>query len=323
MPARHSLTCKAAAAALLLCTGVLAGYSVPERGPRLLRAAERLGGGPGAPGPDVPEGGIGPGGGPGAAAAGDHVDGAPPRGGGPGAADGGTGGAAPGAGRTGRGAPGTAAGPLSRVPPGLSGQTARTGAPAPLPGLGPGTAAKVPAKARQALLVSGVGRDSDRATAVLFQHTRAGWRPGPVWPAHNALRGWTDDHHLGDLRSPRGVFTLSDAGGLRPDPGSRLPYDHSGGFVATGLGFEGEPLTGAFDYVVAIDYNRVPGTSPLDRQRPMGPERGGGIWIHVDHGGPTHGCVSLSEAHMKELLRALDPALRPVIVMGDRGYLLR
>lgn len=73
--------------------------------------------------------------------------------------------------------------------------------------------------------------------------------------------------------------------------------------------------------MIAINCNRQPGTSPLDSARPLGASRGGGIWLHVDHGGPTHGCVSISEEHMKELLLAFDPALHPVIVMGDAASL--
>lgn len=85
----------------------------------------------------------------------------------------------------------------------------------------------------------------------------------------------------------------------------------------SGEGFEGETLEGSFDYVVAVDYNRVPGASPLDPVRPLGQERGGGIWIHVDHGGPTQGCISLPENRMRELLRILDPEKKPVVVIGD------
>jgi L,D-peptidoglycan transpeptidase YkuD (ErfK/YbiS/YcfS/YnhG family) len=158
---------------------------------------------------------------------------------------------------------------------------------------------------------------------VLYERTAAGWAPGERWPAHNALKGWTRHHRDGDLHSPIGVFTLTDAGGLLSDPGTRLPYDRSGTFTAPGTGFEGEPLAGSFDYVIAINYNREPGTSPLDRTRPLGAGRGGGIWLHVDHGGPTHGCVSLAEGHMKELLRALDPDRHPVVVMGDAASLAR
>ncbi|MES9525219.1 L,D-transpeptidase family protein [Streptomyces capoamus] len=194
-------------------------------------------------------------------------------------------------------------------------------APGGIPGLGPRRSAAIPGRCEQAVVVTGRGRDSPLCTVVLHQRTDTGWRSGPAWPAHNALHGWSARHRAGDLRSPLGVYTLSDAGGLLPDPGSKLPYHRSGGFRSPGTGFEGEPLEGSFDYVVAIDYNRRPGTSPLDWTRPLGPGRGGGVWLHVDHGGPTHGCVSLAKAHMKELLRTLDPGRHPVVVMGDADWL--
>jgi L,D-peptidoglycan transpeptidase YkuD (ErfK/YbiS/YcfS/YnhG family) len=183
--------------------------------------------------------------------------------------------------------------------------------------------AQIPADARQAVLVTGRGKNSSASQVVLYRRTGAGWEAGATWPAHNALKGWTDDHHAGDLRSPIGVFTLTDAGGLLADPGTKLPYDQGTAFTIGGTGFEGEPLAGSFDYVVAINYNRKPGTSPLDWTRPRGANKGGGIWLHVDHGGATQGCVSLTKKHMRELLRALDPAQHPVIVMGDAASLRR
>jgi L,D-peptidoglycan transpeptidase YkuD (ErfK/YbiS/YcfS/YnhG family) len=171
--------------------------------------------------------------------------------------------------------------------------------------------------------VTGATRDTNQDTAVMYERDPAtGWHPVTgSWPAHNALHGWTDTHQAGDLHSPIGVFTLSDAGGFDADPGAKLPYHHSSDFQAGGVGFEGEPLDAAFDYVIAIDYNRVPGTSPLDGSQPLGAERGGGIWVHVDHGGPTHGCVSVSATHMVDLLHTLLPADHPVIVMGDHTSL--
>ncbi|MFH9661107.1 L,D-transpeptidase family protein [Streptomyces sp. NPDC017248] len=192
-----------------------------------------------------------------------------------------------------------------------------------IPGLGPERSARIPGRCAQAVVVTGRGADSPLCTVVLHRRTAAGWQAGPAWPGHNALRGWSAHHTAGDLRSPLGVYTLSDAGGLLPDPGSRLPYHHSRGFRSPGTGFEGEPLEGSFDYVVAVDYNREPGTSPLDWTRPLGPERGGGVWLHVDHGGPTHGCVSIARTHMRQLLRALDPARHPVVVMGPADWLAR
>ncbi|GGQ11031.1 L,D-transpeptidase family protein [Streptomyces roseolilacinus] len=202
------------------------------------------------------------------------------------------------------------------APPAAPGPPA---APAEIPGLGPATRAAVPDDSRQAVVVQGHGRDVNTGTVTLYERRPGtGWTAASQpWPVHNGVRGWTDHHVQGDLRSPIGVFGLTDAGGLLPDPGAKLPYDQDTGFTATGSGSLGEPLEGSFDYVVAINYNRVPGTTPLDWTRPLGEERGGGIWIHVDHDGPTQGCVSLTRAHMRELLRWLDPAHRPVVVMGD------
>ncbi|MFF0107293.1 hypothetical protein [Streptomyces hirsutus] len=223
----------------------------------------------------------------------------------------------------GNAAPGTGAPGTESTAQGRTDAGAHPDTPAPLGDLGPRTLALIPGNARQAVVVTGRGRDANRSEAVLYRRTASGWKAGTSWPAHNALNGWTDDHLAGDLRSPIGVFTLSDAGGLLPDPGTLLPYDESPEFSIDGTGFMGEPLAGSFDYVVAIDYNRVPGTSPLDRTRPLGADRGGGIWLHVDHDGPTQGCVSLEEQHMRQLLLALDPEQHPVIVMGDAGSLSR
>ncbi|MFJ5887843.1 L,D-transpeptidase family protein [Streptomyces californicus] len=232
------------------------------------------------------------------------------------------------------GAPGQgAAGPESddaasarRASSGPAAAPSPTPSPAAIPGLGPETLAAIPAEARQAFVVTGEEADANQSSAVLYsrQDPAKGWQPvaGP-WNAHNGMEGWTDHHVAGDLRSPTGVYTLTDAGGRLPDPGALLPYDEQPRFAVDGEGFFGEPLEGSFDYVVAINYNRTDGVSPLDRTRPLGLERGGGIWIHVDHGGPTQGCVSIPEDRMRELLRTLDPVMKPVIVMGDAESLGR
>jgi L,D-peptidoglycan transpeptidase YkuD (ErfK/YbiS/YcfS/YnhG family) len=221
---------------------------------------------------------------------------------------------------------GQAVGPAAsegRAGPAAAPVASQEAIPLQLPGLGPKTLAQVPSTAQQAVVVTGRGRNSSVSTVVLYERSAAGWRPGASWPAHNALKGWTDHHRAGDLRSPTGVYTLTDAGGRLADPGTTLPYDRSGAFNVSGTGFEGEPLSGSFDYVIAINYNRRPGTTPLDWTRPLGAGRGGGIWLHVDHGGPTHGCVSLRKDHMRTLLLALDPDRDPVVVMGDAASLSR
>ncbi|MFD7734974.1 L,D-transpeptidase family protein [Kitasatospora phosalacinea] len=187
-----------------------------------------------------------------------------------------------------------------------------------IPGIGASWMSRVPADTRQLLVASGQGKDSSDSTVTLWtRDADGGWQAGQAWPAHNAYKGWTADHSSGDLRSPIGLFSLTDAGGRKADPGSKLPYDESKSFVMSGRGFNNEPLAGSFDYVIAINYNRVEGRSPLDTTYPQGAAKGGGIWLHLDHGGPTHGCISLTEDHMVELVKTLDPALHPMIMMGD------
>ncbi|MFF4813214.1 L,D-transpeptidase family protein [Kitasatospora sp. NPDC001309] len=187
-----------------------------------------------------------------------------------------------------------------------------------IPGLGAAFTAKIPAATTQVVVATGQGKDTDRNSVTLWTRTPEGrWLAGETWQGHNGKNGWTTDHNEGDLRSPIGVFDLTDAGGRNANPGSKLPYDKDASFVVSGTGFFGDQLAGSFDYVVAINYNRVAGSSPLDMRRPMGSKKGGGIWLHVDHDGPTHGCVSIPEDKMAQLIRTLDPAAHPVIVMGD------
>ncbi|MFI6085198.1 hypothetical protein ACIBBB_30240 [Streptomyces sp. NPDC051217] len=217
------------------------------------------------------------------------------------------------------GAPGRRRGAANEAAHGLSGKPVEASLVREIPGLGPLTRSRIPVSSRQALVASGEDRNSPKSGVVLYERNAdTGWEPVTNrWPAHNALRGWTYNHQADDLRSPIGVFTLGDAGGRLPDPGTRLPYDENEDFESPGTGFLGESLEGSFDYVVAIDYNRASGFTPLDQTRPLGLTKGGGVWIHVDHEGPTQACVSLSRTRMVDLLRKLDPAKRPVIVMGD------
>ncbi|MFD4371937.1 L,D-transpeptidase family protein [Streptomyces sp. NPDC058486] len=194
-----------------------------------------------------------------------------------------------------------------------------------IPGIGPLTQARIPAGTTQALVVSGATENSNTATVVLHQRAPGGrwYEAGGPWSAHNALKGWTDDHSAGDLRTPTGVYRIGDAGGRLPDPGARIPYDEDPEFAISGTGFQGESLEGSFDHVIAIDYNRVPGRTPLDKERPLGAGKGGGVWIHVDHGGPTQACVALQRDDLRALLLALDPAAAPVVVMGPAPDLAR
>ncbi|MCX4852443.1 L,D-transpeptidase family protein [Streptomyces canus] len=191
--------------------------------------------------------------------------------------------------------------------------------PTRIPGVGDRLQRRIPAASRQVVAVYGGGKDSADATVVLYTKHGSAWNRVRGWPAHNGRKGWTTGHHEGDKRSPVGVFTLSDAGGVLPDPGARLPYTRSAAIAAPH--WWPRSYWHDFDYVIAIDYNRTEGTPPNNQARPQGYAKGGGIWLHMDHGSGTSACVSVSRAAMRYLLRTLDPDRHPVVVMGDRADL--
>ncbi|MFF9090515.1 L,D-transpeptidase family protein [Streptomyces sp. NPDC014991] len=209
-------------------------------------------------------------------------------------------------------------GPLGRTP---TVSSAPTTDPTRIPGVGDRLYRRIPADSRQVVAVYGEDDDSAESRLVLYTRRGSKWRPVGSWPAHNGRGGWTTDHHEGDQRSPTGVFTLTDAGGALPDPGTRLPYDQDEDAYAPPEEWD-EAHQHDFDYVIAIDYNRLRGTPPRDATRPRGQGKGGGIWLHMDHGSGTSACVSVSRDAMEHLLRTLDPARDPVVVMGDRATLL-
>jgi L,D-peptidoglycan transpeptidase YkuD (ErfK/YbiS/YcfS/YnhG family) len=188
--------------------------------------------------------------------------------------------------------------------------------------LGPRTLSSISGKTTQVIVVRGAGIASSAATVEFYEHVDADWIRVAAWQGHVGKQGWATRHVEGDLKTPVGTFALSDAGGRKPNPGSNLPYHGSTAFEPPPEqpGF-GDSMADAFDYVIAVDYNRVPGKSPLDTTRPLGTRRGGGIWLHVDHAGPTHGCISIPQAGVRYLLLHLRVESNPVVVMGDAAHL--
>ncbi|MGH3312019.1 MAG: L,D-transpeptidase family protein [Streptomyces sp.] len=196
--------------------------------------------------------------------------------------------------------------------------------PTRIPGVADSLHKKIPRDARQVLAVYGEDEDSAEATVRLYTkegETGEAWSRKRSWPAHNGKKGWTPAHHEGDKRSPVGVFTVSDAGGVLPAPDAKLPYTNSDAF--TPPSHWPKATRHDFDHVIAVDYNRVRGTTPLDPTRPQGQSKGGSIWLHLDHGSGTSGCVSIPKSGMRYLLRTLDPDRHPVVVMGDKASLAR
>jgi L,D-peptidoglycan transpeptidase YkuD (ErfK/YbiS/YcfS/YnhG family) len=152
---------------------------------------------------------------------------------------------------------------------------------------------------------------------------------GPT-AARVGANGTTGSPREGRSATPRGTYTLTEAFGTRAAPtGAKLPYrratskhwwvsDPASRYYNTWQvgppngrwnAAYGEQLTrygAAYGYAIVIDFNR----SPVVRGK------GSAIFLHVGTGGATAGCVSVSSARMAQLLRYLQPKLKPRIAIA-------
>lgn len=160
---------------------------------------------------------------------------------------------------------------------------------------------------------------------------------GP-WPAWLGQRGISENKREADRTTPSGAFGIQSVMyGLAPNPGvryayhrivcgdwwvedSRSPYYNQFRHVRCGsrppFRITSEDMSRsptAYRHLAVIDYNT----------NPVVPGRGSGIFLHVSHGNPTLGCVSLPLPQLLTVLRWLRPASQPLIVIGTRATIRR
>lgn len=168
------------------------------------------------------------------------------------------------------------------------------------------------------------------ATLTAYERSTSGWRQvlGP-YSARLGRAGFAPpgEKREGDGRTPSGTYAFDFFFGVLADPGVRFPWRSVTGpeivwsddpesanynrWVDTSTGADPGPTpepmhnAPAYNYGAVIGYNaaRTPGF-------------GSAIFLHVSTGGPTAGCVSLPTAQLLDVLRWLDPAKSPRIVMG-------
>jgi L,D-peptidoglycan transpeptidase YkuD (ErfK/YbiS/YcfS/YnhG family) len=221
-----------------------------------------------------------------------------------------------------------------------AGMTVRAGGalPAASPPAGAGAARGSPAAAggrpaaaqwRQLITVTAASYGATYATLTAYQDTGHGRHRvfGP-WTARIGRNGFAPpgDKREGDGKTPSGSFSLTFIFGAGPNPGFRFPfrlihpYDYWDDDPASprynewvdgrhaSPGASPEPMdVSAYADGVAIGYNtaRTPGL-------------GSAIFLHLNIGIATAGCVTLPGSELLPLLRWLNPALSPRIRMGVR-----
>jgi L,D-peptidoglycan transpeptidase YkuD (ErfK/YbiS/YcfS/YnhG family) len=185
--------------------------------------------------------------------------------------------------------------------------------------------------ATRAIVVQAPSRPSTRAVARTYARatTTGRWRQArPAMPARLGRNGLSTParRHEGDGTTPMGTLGFVYGFGSRPDPGvtgfawrrlsptscwavSRAAYNR----WIDASPCPGEDLWAsarlAYRYAAVIDFNYG---HPVYG-------RGSGIFLHVQTGRPTAGCVSLAQRDLLPVLRWLRPGTR--IVIGTTAYL--
>ena len=133
--------------------------------------------------------------------------------------------------------------------------------------------------------------------------------------------------------APMGSYTLTQAFGALPNPGTGLSYfqttsadwwisqsgslynthQHCASECAFTLGEPNEHLsaiTPLYNYAVVIDYNT--------RNSPTGVRQGAGsaFFLHVTDGTATAGCVAIPQINLVAIMKWLVPSAHPRILIG-------
>jgi len=210
--------------------------------------------------------------------------------------------------------------------------SAAAGAPAATSSAASGALAaaqKTAARRASGQLVTVVAASYGATQAELTAYRREGgrWRrvfgPWVAWIGRNGMAR-PGAKREGDGRTPSGTFGFGFFFGVDPDPGVHFPYrrvhpydvwddDPSSWLYNQWVddryadpGTGPEPMdVSAYDYGAVIGYNtaRTPGL-------------GSAIFLHINIGIPTAGCVTLPAGELLKILRWLNPTASPQITMG-------
>jgi L,D-peptidoglycan transpeptidase YkuD (ErfK/YbiS/YcfS/YnhG family) len=187
---------------------------------------------------------------------------------------------------------------------------------------------------RQVLVVA----PESGAQAVMERYERRGdgeWALcGEPWPAVIGAKGFAAHgaKREGDLKTPAGLFRIDHAFGYAPRGDTRLPYRQAGAddkfiddlaHAAYNTWVHGSTDAGSFEIMRREDGLYEHGLVIHYNMDPVMPGHGSAIFIHIWPGpsGETAGCIALEKDRMVELLRWLDPAAEPHVLLHPAAFL--
>lgn len=182
---------------------------------------------------------------------------------------------------------------------------------------------------RQVVVVEG-GTKTTKASVRLYEKTGSKWQLKRISPAVTGKSGLSFTKKEGDGATPAGLYSIGRMFGYAPKPdGVRTSYtvtnrfhywvdDPASADYNKWMYDRGNPSSKwqsferlnheLYKYAVVIRYN----------ENPVVKGAGSAIFLHRWRTGstPTAGCIALSESHLLVLMKWLDPAKTPKIVIG-------
>lgn len=186
--------------------------------------------------------------------------------------------------------------------------------------------------ARQLITVEAAGYGTTHATLQTWQQSGSCWTAvaGP-WTARIGQNGFSDHHVEGDAASPTGIFGIGPViYGNAPNPGVQETYHQ----LVCGDWWDSDPTSPDYNTFQHVPCGTTPPfgggsqalwTEPVQfpsfavidyNTAPAIPYNGSAEFLQADTGSATDGCVALPLAQLDQVLRWIDPADSPAIVMG-------
>lgn len=194
------------------------------------------------------------------------------------------------------------------------------------------------ANATQVITVTAGSLASTSGVLQAWQRVGAGWqRHGPALTAWLGSDGLTAHPSEQTTATPVGSFTLTQAFGRQPNPGTALPYRQTtpadwwisqpgllyntlqrcSGSCPFDTSTDGSnPNEHLYDEMPYYEYAVVIDANTANSPTGVRPDGGSAYFLHVTVGAPTQGCVSVDESALVTLMRWLAPAAHPRILIG-------
>jgi L,D-peptidoglycan transpeptidase YkuD (ErfK/YbiS/YcfS/YnhG family) len=194
-----------------------------------------------------------------------------------------------------------------------------------------------PTTSQQLITVEAATSRDTHATPRMWTRIDGCWAPaGGPYTARVGRNGVRKNKREGDGSTPAGTFAIGGTMyGNSPRPGVSYPYVR----LRCGDWWVEDPRSPAYNTFQRVGCGRRPpfgvttpdlSTSPRAyahfavveyNMHPVVRGRGSGIFLHVQIGKATSGCISLQRPVLIHVLRWLNPDALPQIAIGAKGFL--